>query len=334
MSLLHALRQRHPPPISRPQDSISTPNTDPCPPDRYNQTLTLPDGRTLAWAEAGDQSGYPFFFFHGFPGSRLEARGVEDIGRRHGIRFICPDRPGYGLSTFQHGRRITDWPSDVQHLARQLELKRYAVLGGSGGGPFALACARFIPKETVSGVGLLCTAAPWEKAVLRHVSWYRRLLAWAATYCPSLTTRVFNGLFGLIKWFAASSTGKKLLDNIAVKAAAAAGKDIPESETTPHAVAKRRKRLLSVLLEPFAQGSRALVQEAYLLSHLYGFRMEDVERKVQIWHGVEDTNSPIEMVRYMKEQLPDCDLHELEGETHFTIVKHLEEVVTELVRHR
>ncbi len=83
-------------------------------------------------------TGFPLFAFHGFPGSRMEARGLEDIGRRHNLRFICPDRPGYGLSTFQPNRRLLNWPADVRYLARQhLDLKRYAVLGGSGGGPHA-----------------------------------------------------------------------------------------------------------------------------------------------------------------------------------------------------
>lgn len=129
--------------------------------DRHHKTLTLSDGRTLAWAEAGAPSGFPLFLFHGFPGSRLEARGVEDLGHRHNVRFIAPNRPGYGRSTFQLGRRITDWPSDVQYLARHLDVKRYGVLGGSGGGPYALACADAIPSDELASVGLLCSAAPW-----------------------------------------------------------------------------------------------------------------------------------------------------------------------------
>ena len=102
MSLLYSLRQRHTPSIPRDlSTTTNTPNGGYVPPNRYNQTFTLPDGRTLAWVEAGNHSGYPLFFFHGFPVSRLEARGVEDIGSRQNVRFICPDRPGYGLSTFQ-----------------------------------------------------------------------------------------------------------------------------------------------------------------------------------------------------------------------------------------
>lgn len=309
-----------------------TGDTDPS--QRYNGTISLPDGRTLAWAEAGSPTGFPLFLFHGFPGSRLEARGVEGIGRRHDVRFILPDRPGYGRSSFQPGRRIIDWPDDVQHLAGHLNLERYAVLGGSGGGPHALACAHAIPSRTLASVGLLCSAAPWE-AGARDLPWSARVGSWAATYCPSLATRVLNCLLGIAERLAASNAGKRFLDALATKAASTAGKEIPESEKNPEAVKARRERLLRVLLEQFAQGSKGFVQDAYLLTHPYGFRLEDVRfERVQIWHGTRDWNSPIRMVRYMKERLPHCDLHELEGETHFTVMKHLEEIVRKLIEKR
>ncbi|RYP76037.1 hypothetical protein DL769_003694 [Monosporascus sp. CRB-8-3] len=295
---------------------------NPDPSERYHRTVKLPDGRTLTWAEAGSPTGFPCFMLHGFPGSRIEARGFEDIGRRH-----------------NPNRRPLDWPADLRYLARHLDLKRYSVLGGSGGGPHActyiLACDYAIPPDELSSVDLLCSAAPWE-AGTRDVLWSARLGSMASTYCPSLTARLLDLLLGMSKRFMASDTGKKLIDGIAVKGAATASKEIPEAEKHPEAVAALREQLLRIFLEPFAQGSRGFVQEAYILTHPYGFHLEDVqfERKVKIWHGTKDTNSPIRMVRYMKERLPHCELYELEGETHFTIRKYLEEVVVKLVEKR
>lgn len=303
--------------------------------DRYHRAVTLPDGRTLAWAEAGAPSGFPLFLFHGFPGSRLEARGVEDLGRRHNVRFIAPDRPGYGRSTFQPGRRITDWPSDVQHIARHIDIKRYGVLGGSGGGPYALACADAIPSDELASVGLLCSAAPWE-AGTRGLPWSARLGSYAAAYFPSVSAGILDFCLDMARRLAASRSGQKMLDDLAVKAASTAGKVIPESEKTPEAVAARRERLLAIFLEPFAQGSRGFVHEAYLLSQPYGFRPENIsyDRKIHVWHGTADKNSPIRMVRWMSERLPNCELHEFEGETHFTIMKHLEDIIPKMVEAR
>ncbi|OQE37547.1 hypothetical protein PENNAL_c0794G03227, partial [Penicillium nalgiovense] len=70
------------------------------------------------------------------------------------IRVIAPERPGFGLSTVQPNRRIMDWPADVQALAHYLSLSRFAVMGGSGGGPYALACARMLPQDMMSAVGI------------------------------------------------------------------------------------------------------------------------------------------------------------------------------------
>jgi hypothetical protein len=97
-----------------------------------NQKLSLPDGRVLGFAEYGSPDGYPIIFFHGWPSSRLEGRGAHKLAKQHGVRVICPDRPGFGLSTFQPGRRIADWPADVKALASHVGLSRFGILGGSG----------------------------------------------------------------------------------------------------------------------------------------------------------------------------------------------------------
>lgn len=81
---------------------------------------------------------------------------------RSDLRVIAPDRPGFGLSTFDARRRITDWPADVKALAAHLGITRFAILGGSGGAPYALACARALPADMVSAVGLYAAAAPWS----------------------------------------------------------------------------------------------------------------------------------------------------------------------------
>ena len=104
----------------------------------------LPDGRRLAYAQWGDLLGMPVFYCHGFPGSRLEAHLGDAAARRLGIRLIAPDRPGFGESTLQPHRRLSDWPDDLIALADSLELDRFHLLGVSGGGPYALACGQLI----------------------------------------------------------------------------------------------------------------------------------------------------------------------------------------------
>ena len=76
-------------------------------------TLRLGDSRTLGYAQYGRPDGQPLFYFHGHPGSRLEARFAHEAAARAGLRVIALDRPGYGLSDSQPGRAITGWPASL-----------------------------------------------------------------------------------------------------------------------------------------------------------------------------------------------------------------------------
>jgi pimeloyl-ACP methyl ester carboxylesterase len=100
-----------------------------------------PDGRQLGIAEYGDPAGKPVLFLHGTPGSRLRRPPNEDDVRAAGLRLLMYDRPGYGDSERQPGRRIVDCVPDVEAIADSLGLGQFHVVGGSGGGPHALAVA-------------------------------------------------------------------------------------------------------------------------------------------------------------------------------------------------
>ncbi len=117
--------------------------------DRTDRKLVLQDGHSLAYCEYGAPGGRPVFYFHGHPGSRRDFPAFDpgDIARELGVRIIATDRPGHGLSDFQPGRRMLDWPDDVCELADALQLDTFAVLGISGGGPYAAACAYKIPQR-------------------------------------------------------------------------------------------------------------------------------------------------------------------------------------------
>jgi pimeloyl-ACP methyl ester carboxylesterase len=115
------------------------------------------DGRDLAYCEWGSATGSPIFFLHGTPGSRYfrHTGGEYD---RIGMRVITFDRPGYGRSTRQPGRTVADGAGDVAAVADQLGLDRFAVVGASGGGPYALATAaalhdRVTRCATIAGGG-------------------------------------------------------------------------------------------------------------------------------------------------------------------------------------
>ncbi|TQV94074.1 alpha/beta hydrolase fold-1 [Cordyceps javanica] len=94
----------------------------------HNQTMTLPDGRKLGFAEYGDARGRKtLLYFHGYPSSRVEGRLLHRLALAHSIRVLALDRPGYGLSTPQGPRRaLLDWPRDVEAFAAAQGLGRFA----------------------------------------------------------------------------------------------------------------------------------------------------------------------------------------------------------------
>ena len=93
------------------------------------------DGRTLSVAEAGDPEGHGVFALHGTPGSRLFWHEAVEDAEKRGIRMVAYDRPGYGGSDRLRGRRVVDSVADVSAIADSLGIDRFAVSGGSWGGP-------------------------------------------------------------------------------------------------------------------------------------------------------------------------------------------------------
>ncbi|GAB3506857.1 alpha/beta hydrolase [Phytohabitans suffuscus] len=150
--------------------------------------MTLPNGRTLAYTDVGAPGGAPVLYFHGAPTSRLDLVPWDNELARMGLRVFSPDRPGYGRSTPLPGRRLEDWPADVAALADRLGLERFAVVGYSSGGPYAVACATMLPGRVaaagvVAGVTDMTWAPAWEgvekrEAELMRVGDERAAVAW------------------------------------------------------------------------------------------------------------------------------------------------------------
>ena len=117
------------------------------------------DGRTLTFIERGDPDGVPVIVCHGTPGSRYTRHPDPELYERHGTHFVAYDRPGYGGSDPQPGRSVAAAAGDIQAIADELGFERFAVVGGSGGAPHALACGALL-GDRVTRVGALVTPAP------------------------------------------------------------------------------------------------------------------------------------------------------------------------------
>lgn len=122
------------------------------------RSLDLPDGRVVRTLEAGDLGGTPVLVFHPTPSSRLFVRQCADAALRTGTRLVGFSRPGSGGSTMTTpGLRVV--AEDAVRVADAAGLDRFAVLGFSGGTPFAAATAALSP-DRVTAVGLCAAVAP------------------------------------------------------------------------------------------------------------------------------------------------------------------------------
>jgi pimeloyl-ACP methyl ester carboxylesterase len=266
------------------------------------------NGRVLSIVEAGDPSGPAVVACHGTPGSRLLWRGSVEDAEARGMRLIGYDRPGYGESDPQPGRRAADAAADVAAIADALEIDRLAVEGGSGGGPHTLACAALLPDRVVAAASL-AGVAPYAAEGL-------------------------DWLEGMgqdnIDEFAAVLGGREELEPVLRRLA----ESLLAAE--PGEIVEALRSLMSpqdaaVCTGEFAEYIKAATDEGihrrldgwidddFAFVGPWGFELADIRVPVQLWHGSEDRFVPIAHGRWLAERIPGVDACLLEGEGHLTI---------------
>lgn len=256
------------------------------------ETIELRDGRRLGYAEWGDPSGRPLVFCHGHPGSRAEGRFCDEAAKVAGVRVISPDRPGMGLSDFQRGRSLLDWPEDVVQLVEALGLRQFAVLGISGGSPYAAVCAWKLPQR-LTGVGIASGISPLDvRAVTDGMNPLNRLIYGVVGRLPVLP-RALMGLTG-----AMARKPDRVLER--------ARRSVPAVEQAYLDRPEVREVLEATLVEAFRSGGRGPAWELRLYARPWGFGLREIQVPVHLWHGEQDTNAPIAMGRHLAAAIPDC----------------------------
>lgn len=285
--------------------------------DAREGTIRLSDGRTLSYAEYGDPAGSPLFYFHGFPSCRLEARIAGPPAERLGVRVIALDRPGFGRSDAQKGRTIGDWPGDVAEAADQLGIDGFAVLGESGGGPYAAACAKKIPQR-VTKAAIVSGWGPVDKPAARSG------LRWLARFGLALS-RAVPPLVHLTMWYLALAA--RWIPRLAVRLA---WLRLPRADREIVEKPAMRTMMADVLRETFRRGSRGHAHETLLFARPWDFALEGTATEVHLWHGEADETVPVSMGRYVAKTLPNCRATFLPGAGHFWIFEHFDEVLAKL----
>ncbi|HEY7219315.1 MAG TPA: alpha/beta hydrolase [Candidatus Binatia bacterium] len=269
--------------------------------------ITLADGRRLAFCEYGVPQGKPIFYFHGWPGSRLEAQLAEPTARRFNARLIGIDRPGMGGSDFKPNRALLDWPLDVGKLADVLGLDRFAVAGVSGGGPYALACARRIP-ERLTAVAVVCGLGPLESpSVCAAMSPLARRTFYLCRNAPWLLRMVFARTAWKLK-----RDFKWYLKNVSDA--------LPQADKQALLGSDFKDILVASTLEAVRSGTRGTAWEGRIYASPWAFRLEDISKEVHLWHGEDDATVPASMGRHVAETLFQCRPRFCPREGHFSLI--------------
>jgi pimeloyl-ACP methyl ester carboxylesterase len=258
-------------------------------------TLRLADGRTLTYADAGDPDGYPVFLAHGFPGSRLEANVVDEAAAAAGVRLLCPDRPGFGGSDPQPARGLGDWPADVAALANRLGIGRFAVLGFSAGGPYALACAALL-RERVNACATVSSPGPLDQpGSTNGMATINRVLFGAGRRVPMLAGLV-------VRLIARSARGEP------AAVARRMGQGMAPSDQRLLGLAPIGPAYGEAIREAFRQGPGGPIVEAALLARPWSFLIDQISAPTIVWHGKEDLNVPPAIAVGLTEVIPGAEL--------------------------
>jgi pimeloyl-ACP methyl ester carboxylesterase len=231
-----------------------------------------------------------------------------------GIRIIAPDRPGFGLSDFQENRTLLDWPDDVLVLADHLGIKRFAIIGVSGGGPYAAVCAYRIPKNRLTRVGIAVGVSPTKaiEEIFLGMSLMARL-AWSSYHrFPFLIS-----LASSILWLQAK---KVIPTNVFFMFRAKADRALLANPDVKLLILRNQK-------EAFRQGHRGAARDLRLYTTDWHFNLNDIRTPVFLWYGEDDKNVSLAMGKYYAAHIPGSKLTVYPGEGHLAPVTHVAEIL-------
>jgi pimeloyl-ACP methyl ester carboxylesterase len=259
--------------------------------------MPLPDGRKLGYAEFGDPHGPLVFWFHGIPGAR---RQVPPAGRRAadelGLRVVCVERPGVGRSTNHSYKGLQDWADDVALLADRLGHEQFQIVGLSGGGPYALACAHELPGRVVA-VGLLGSLVPTageEAAAAGIVALARRF-----NHALALLSRPLGRTFwGFIR----------AVNPVSHPIYRAFGRLMPEGDRRVLNDPGVEAMFIDDLIVASRHQFHAMINDLVLIGRPWGFRLAGINVPVRWWHGNADSVVPLDQAQAAAARLPDVKL--------------------------
>ena len=263
------------------------------------------NGRVVAVEVVGHDDATPVLLCHGLADSRLTARWLAPAAAELRLRLIAPDRPGSGGTDRRRLSQVADWARDATEVLDALQVDSAAVLGISGGGPFAAACAARIPSRVRS---LLLVSA------LGQPDWPS--VGMAPGERVSLTLARLSPAFGGWSLDRLAALARRSPDLFLRLAATAQ----PEVDIRALQEPGLRDSFLTGYLEAFRRGSWGVAQDLRLLTRPWGFDLRSIAAPTWVLHGDADTTVPVQHARRYARAIPAAQLQIRPGHGHFSIL--------------
>jgi pimeloyl-ACP methyl ester carboxylesterase len=283
--------------------------------------IAVGEDRQIGFAEFGAPWGRAVFWFHGTPGARrqipIEARVYAE---QNDIRLIGIDRPGIGSSTPHRYENIRAFGEDLRTIADTLGIDKMAVIGLSGGGPYALASAAVLPDRVVAA-GVLGGVAPF----LGDEGITSGLMNLGKRAAPLLRLGGDTLRIG-------ASLVIRMIRPVANPALYLYAAISPEADRR----LLTRPEFAAMFLDDLLNGSRkqlaAPFNDIILFTRDWGFRLDEVKVPVRWWHGDSDHIVPFAHGEHVVSLLPDAELFVLPGESHLAGLGRGEEILSTLTK--
>jgi pimeloyl-ACP methyl ester carboxylesterase len=267
------------------------------------------DGRKLEAITVGEAGSTVVISHHGTPGSAHEfwpAHVEEALGR--GLRLVAYSRPGYAGSDRHDGRNIADCAADACAIADALDAERFLTVGGSGGGPHALACAALAPERVIAAA-TIAGVAPFAAEGL---DWFDGMGAEnieeldAARAGADKLERFIAGWEPQLREIEGPAVMESLGDLVSPADAA-----VLTGEFADYAAAGIRDALRA--------GIWGWLDDDLAIVGDWGFDPAAIEVPVTVWQGLDDRFVPPAHGRWLAEHVGGAEARLLEGEGHISL---------------
>lgn len=277
------------------------------------------DGRALDVLRHGPPDAFPLVFHCGTPNAPDEFPSLFDAVTANGWQLVAHARPGYAGSSRHEGRDVAAVAGDVAAILDAFGLDRFAVLGWSGGGPHALACAALLPDRCTAAASL-AGVAPYDADGLDFLAGMgpENVEEFGAAAHDHAALRAFlerfaAGLREITPEQVADELGG-LIDH--VDRAALTG-DLAES------LARMLRRAVSTGTDGWFDDDLAFVRP-------WGFDLDAIRVPVSIWQGAHDMMVPFAHGQWLAAHVPGARVHLYDDEGHLSLASQLPRILDDL----